>query len=236
VLNQADPAIARHLRNVFVIVDAEGLSGVSKFVSIANRRNQLRALIVRFDAGAAWLPHVLERAKLRTLRNILVHAGDGTPERVLNAWRFGAQRELIADARAFGDLLVVISCEPRTYEVPFDSIKALARLPRSRRGSFQVTDGGSHLHWPFADVHIDLEAIRCAVNPEARASSARMAALHNRVYGKAVAELPGTRIRPPDPHREQTAIVRRGFPSRARRTDSGFSPASSRCTSPRRRS
>jgi hypothetical protein len=188
VLTQADPAIARHARNVFVIVDAEGLPGVSRFVSAVNRRNQLRALIVRFEAGARWLPHILERAKLRTLRNILVHAGHGTPERVLNAWRIGTQRELIADARAFGDLLVVISCEPRTYEVPFDSIKALARLPRGRRGSFQVSADGSHLHWPLADVHIDLESIRCAADPEAHARSARAAALHNRLYGRAVAE------------------------------------------------
>lgn len=180
--------IARHASNVFVIVDVHGLPDVSRFVSIVNRRNQLRALILRFEGEATWLPHMMERAHLRTLRNTLVHSGQETPERVLSVWRLGAQRQLIADARAFEDSLLLISCEPVTYEVPFDKIPALKRVPKEERSSFEIADDGSYLHWPASDVHLDLDSIRSVIDPGHRKHSRRMTVLHDRTYGKAIAE------------------------------------------------
>jgi hypothetical protein len=106
------------------MVSATALLDVSEFVSIANRRHQLRALFVRDDMDARWLPQLFERAGLRTLRNTLVHSDLTVPRRVLTAWWHGAQSELIAEGNMADDRLFVISCALERYEIPFDKMVA----------------------------------------------------------------------------------------------------------------
>ena len=48
--------------------------------------------------------------------------------RVLAAWQHNAQAELIADATVADDWLIVVSCEPKTYEVRFDQMPALKKI------------------------------------------------------------------------------------------------------------
>src|SRR5579864_9080202 len=91
VVRRPQLQIAERALNLFVLVTATDLPDVSEFVSIANRRHQLRALFVREDTNTRWLPHWFERAGLRTLRNTLVHSDATVPRRVLTAWLHGAQ-------------------------------------------------------------------------------------------------------------------------------------------------
>ena len=107
VVKEAKQEIAARKRNLFVLTTATNLGDVARFVSTANKRNQLRALFVRCDVNAAWLPQMFELAKLRTMRNTLVHSNFKVPLRVLRAWQMGAQGELIADAEVVGDALFV---------------------------------------------------------------------------------------------------------------------------------
>ena len=86
------------------------LPEIADFVSGVNRQHRLRALFVRQDADPTWLPQLLERARLRTLRNMLVHQDYSVASRVLAAWEHGAQDQLIANATVAQNKLFVMSC------------------------------------------------------------------------------------------------------------------------------
>src|SRR5271155_3714802 len=94
VLRGPNHGAAEAARNVFVLVQATELPEVANFVSLVNRRHQLRALVVRDDKNPYWIPQLFERAGLRTLRNTLVHSDRSVPGRVLRAWAHGEQEEL----------------------------------------------------------------------------------------------------------------------------------------------
>lgn len=189
VVRQARPQIAERARNLFVLVSALELPSVADFVSIANRRHQLRALFVRDDMDARWLPQLFERAGLRTLRNTLVHSDSTVPRRVLTAWFHGAQTELIAEANVADDCLFVISCALDRYEVPFGKMPALKSIPEEERSVFEVDEDGSYIHWPGPDIHVDLDGLRAALEPEWRAKTMAAKATRDRRYGAGIARL-----------------------------------------------
>jgi hypothetical protein len=189
VLHEPIRRTAESARNVFVLVLATELPKVAEFVSLANRRHQLRALFVLDEMNAYWTPQFFERAGLRTLRNTLVHSDLVVPSRVLRAWAHGAQEELIADAKVASDRLFVTSCALRQYEVPIDKIAALKSLSESTRVNFTIDEDGSYLHWPEPDIHLDLDAIRVAIDPVASRKAFEAKALHHHRYGGAIAML-----------------------------------------------
>ena len=125
LLQRVRHGYAETLRNLFVLCAASELERVAEVVTAVNRRHQLRALFVRPDADLEWLPQLLDRANVRTLRNTFVHSDISVPRLVLTAWNHGAERDLIANATVIDDSLLVLSCEPHTIDVPFDAIKAL---------------------------------------------------------------------------------------------------------------
>lgn len=172
-----------------MLVSATELPDVSDFVSVANRRHQLRALLVRDDMTPSSIPQMFERAGLRIMRNTVVHSDPSIPRRVLTAWTQNAQDELIAKASVSEDRLFVLSCALEPYEVAFDSIAALKRIPTSDRAKFTVDEDGSYIHWPNPDIHVDLDAIRAATDPEARAKAEIAKASHDRRYGAAIAKV-----------------------------------------------
>lgn len=193
VIRRATARIAERALNVFVLVPATELPDVSDFVSIANRRHQLRALFVRDDINAHWLPHWFERAGLRMMRNTLVHADATVPRRVLTAWVQSAQHELIADANVTDDRLFLISCALDRYEVPFDTVPAMKSIPEAERSTFEVDEDGSYIHWPGSDIHIDLDAIRAVIDPQWHAKVLTAKATRDRRYGAAIAKLRAAR-------------------------------------------
>lgn len=189
IVQQPHPQTAAHARNVFVLVLATALPEVAEFVSLANRRHQLRALFVKEDMDVRWLPHLFERAGLRTLRNTLVHSDLSLPSRVLQAWAHGAQDDLIANASVATDRLFVTSCSLQLYELALDKIPALKSVPRSEWSNFTIDEDGSYIHWPRPDVHLDLDAIRVAIDPAARKKAFNAKAIRNLRYGRAISKL-----------------------------------------------
>ena len=189
VLHRPNRQTAEGGRNIFVLVPASELPDVAEFVSIANRRHQLRALLVRDDVQPSSIPQMFERAGLRMMRNTVVYSDSSVPRRVLSAWTQNAQEELIAKASVSKDRLFVLSCAVQPYEVAFDSMPSLKRIPVAERGSFVVDEDGSYIHWPRPDIHLDLDAIRAAIDPEARARAEAARALHDSRYGAAIAKL-----------------------------------------------
>lgn len=160
--------IARPGTDFFVVAAATELGLVADLVHEANSSHRLRALFVREDIDSAWFIPMLERANVRTLRNMLVHTSSSVPERVLRAWQRGAQDELIGDAAVADDRLFVRSCALERFELGFSQIAALNELPASQRAHFTVDPDGSFLHWECGDVHVGLDMIRYALDPAFR--------------------------------------------------------------------
>jgi len=168
VARRAQPDLADKGSAFLVLATASGLSAVSDFVSQANRLHRLRGLLVHMDMDANWLTQMLDRADLRTLRNCLVHSGSDVPQRVVEAWRCGAQNELIADITVTEKAVFALTCAFERLEVPIDSLVPLKKLSPEQRRDFQVAADGNYVYWPSADVHLDVDALRVAVNPDHR--------------------------------------------------------------------
>src|SRR5262249_4518760 len=94
--------------------------------------------------------------------------------------------ELIATATVADSKLLLMSCAFERFEIDFDSVPALKRIPATERRTFNVSDDGSYIHWSEPDVHLDIDAIRSVVDRDwrARTSAARLA--HNASYGRAI--------------------------------------------------
>ena len=176
-------------QHLFVLCSATHLPHAAKFVSELNRKHKLQALFVRNDSDPDLLPQMLERANLRAVRNMLVHSDARVPRRVLTAWINGAQAELIANATVADDSLVVVSCEPKIYEIRFDQMSELKKIPADERRDFELAEDGSFIWWRSRDIHLDLDAIRSVIDPVWRRKSARIRRLHGREYGAAIAAL-----------------------------------------------
>ena len=189
VLRSKSLQSARRYQHLFVLCSALHLPEAAKFVSEINREHRLQALFVRTDVDPVLLPQMLERAGLRFLRNVLVHSGSSVPRRVLGAWLHNAQAELIAYATVAKDRLIVISCEPKTYEVRFDQLPALKKIAPQDRRSFEIAEDGSFIWWPTGDIHLDLDALRTVTDPAWNKRAKRLRRTHGREYGAAIAAL-----------------------------------------------
>lgn len=182
-------AVLRSGMSLFVIATATELGPVAELVHKANSVHQLRALFVRADVEVAWFLPMLEKAKLRTLRNMIVHTSPGLPERVLRAWASGGQDYLIADAAVVDDRLLLRSCALEHYDIGFSELPALARLPPTRRAEFSLDSDGSFLHWEEGDIHVGLEALRYAVDADFRLQTDLRKLSFDRRFGEAIASL-----------------------------------------------
>jgi hypothetical protein len=184
------PAISRAARNfqhIFVLCSDCYLPEIAEFVRQLNRQHKLQALLVRTDTAPELLPQMLVRANLRFVRNILVYSDSRVPRRMLSAWQCNAQSELIANAAVAGDRLIVVSCEPKTYEVAVDQLPALKKIPARERRNFEIAEDGSFIWWHAADVHLDLDAIRSVIDPARRRKAERLRRAYGREYGAAIA-------------------------------------------------
>jgi hypothetical protein len=185
-LGEHDLDEAVSARKLFVFTSATRLVDLADVISSSNKHNRLQVLLVHSDVDAEWVPFMLKRAGLRTLRNMLVHHGSALPHRVLNAWVHGQHHDTIAAATVIGDRLLVVSCGFDSYEIGFDAYPALARIPVEERPRFQTEEGGVFLHWAGADVHLDLHDIRVALDPKLRAKSKAQKLAHDKAFGDAV--------------------------------------------------
>ena len=135
------------------------------------------------------MSYAIGKVKESTLSNRLPLSKSRVPRRVLTAWLNGAQAELIANAAVADDTLVVVSCEPKIYEIRFDQMPALKKIPVDKRRDFELAEDGSFIWWRSRDIHLDLDAIRSVIDPVWRRKSARIRRLHGREYGAAIAAL-----------------------------------------------
>lgn len=202
VTRRAEPDLVQKGPAFLVLARASGLMSVADFVSKANHDHRLRGLLVNLDMDAAWITQMLDRAGLRTLRNCLLHTGPAVPQRVVEAWRCGAQDELIADVAVTDTTVFVMTCAFQRLEVDVAAVPALKLLTSVQLRDFQVAPDGNYVYWPAADVHLDADAFRVAADPGYRENARieqmkRLADFGSRVrqlrkkQGLAASQVPG---------------------------------------------
>jgi hypothetical protein len=177
---------ASHAPRLAVFARATHLHEVTHLVSTANKANRLRALLVDSDVEAEWLPYIFERAKLRLLRNLLVHHGASVPMRFVWAWKRNIQSHVVANATAMGDHLVVRNCALKSFEVPFAAYPGLSRIRPQERNEFDIDADGMFLHWPGADVHLTMDDVFEAADPRRKAEAMIRKTLEDKSFGAAV--------------------------------------------------
>lgn len=175
--------------DTIVLVRASQLASVGGVIQRARHEERLRSVLVQRDVDADMLLRVLGETE-RSWRDLLLSFTDPRlPQRVIHAWRIGAQHALIANAVALPERLLVTTCAMENVSVPWDALPALARLPVEERDQFEVEEFGSYLHWPAADVHLDVEALRVAVDPVLKAQAGARMRAHNERIGRAMRAL-----------------------------------------------
>ena len=177
-------------KNIFVLTSVTDLPVVKEFVCAANRRNHLRTLFIREeDDNARLLPQLLHEANIRMSHHILVHSDLEVPKRVLRAWSLGCPDQLIASAQVIKDELFVMTCDHTLFRVQFEEMPALERIPANQRSAFTISSEGSYIHWPDADTHIDLDAVRYVKDRAWREKKDRERLMYDARFGEAVAML-----------------------------------------------
>lgn len=178
--------ILHFAKNLFVFASTTQLSQVENIVRRANDNHHLRTLFVREDINSNWLPQMLYESNVRTLKSMIVYSDFKVPQRILKAWKIGAQNQLIANATYFDDKLLVINCALEEFKLPFDKIIATNNIPLKERDRFEIADDGSYIYWPKSDVHIDLDSIRCAIDETWRERSKAIRLMHDKRYGEII--------------------------------------------------
>jgi hypothetical protein len=108
-------------------------------------------------------------------------------KRIKSAWEWEAQDELIAIASASNDSLFVMGCDLTTWEVPFNSLGSLSKISAKERGNFELDEDGSYLYFPGGDIHLDLEDLKAAVDPQFKEQLLIAKLESGKSFGKAIA-------------------------------------------------
>ena len=191
VYHQVEEKICLKYKSLLIFSSASKLTEVASLIKTANQHHYLKALLIRSDVNLQLLSHMMRRANVRSLRNMLVHSEDPTPKRVIEAWRNGAQNELIAFASVIDDSknLLMINCSMERFEVPIAAFSALEGASKDELNNLIIDDDGSYVYWPKIDVHLNLDSIRYVIDPQWRTRKDIESFKAYENFGHAVAEL-----------------------------------------------
>ncbi|MDR3614818.1 MAG: helix-turn-helix domain-containing protein [Candidatus Obscuribacterales bacterium] len=137
----------------------------------------------------ALLDKIVQAHAQKVLPKLFVTGKFEDVNRILYAWRDGVQNDTIAEAWIDGDSLVLKTCALERLTIAFDQLPWLAQIPIEERSEFSIERFGNHVHWTKSDVHLNVDAIRCAVDGNFRRRRDIEALTKNELYGKAVAYL-----------------------------------------------
>lgn len=193
LVRKPDLRLAKGSANILVVVRASRLQEVASFARRANSHHHLKVMLVRADLEPCWITHLLESAGLRMLKNLHVHADLSLAFRVVGAWRMGAQDQLIADAVVLGDRLMVVDCALRKFEVRLAQIPGLTTTASAGRKRFNIAPDGAYIHWPDADVHVDIGTLQVLTSRQTREQVAEDRLRRDRLLGGAIATVRAAR-------------------------------------------
>jgi hypothetical protein len=176
-------------QTLLIFTTITGLSDIAEFISLANQKHHLKGLFIRADINAKWLTQILDQVNLRVLRYTLVYDDLAIAKRVINAWDWNAQEQLIADVIVIQDELLVINCAMERLEISFDAMLALEKITQAERANFILSEEGSYLYWESEDIHLDFDGFKTVIDPDYQAKCKAKRLMQNQLFGKAIATL-----------------------------------------------
>lgn len=173
--------------NIFVITSLSRLSEVANIVIASEKQRHLRGLFVHINVEPSFMNKIFDDAKIRITEKVIMHSNLELPNRVLKAWQTGSQEELIAEATVVVNDLFVRDCALNSWRIPFDMLPSLAKIPPEERSNFELDEDGSYIYWPSADIHLDMEVLRAAVDKERQDKLNYERVIYDQYFGVAVA-------------------------------------------------
>jgi hypothetical protein len=123
------------------------------------------------------------------MKNTIVYTDSEIPKRVLSAWQIGAQDQLIENATVSGDHLLVLGCSMEVLKIPFAAMPALQHISENDRSGFVISEEGSYIYWEGADMHLDIDAFRSAIDPVEKQKFEKLWLQHDQLFGQALKAL-----------------------------------------------
>ena len=159
-----------------------------KTEKIKNNKTSLELIII-YTTNSVILQLVDHKKYPKTFLSYEYKQDTEVVERIKQAWEWESEAELIATAKASENILIVMGCDLNFWQVPFEAIPCLNKLPSSERSNFEIDPDGSYLHWQWNDVHVDLEDIKAAVDPEFKNQLYLEKLKCNKSLGKAISQV-----------------------------------------------
>ena len=156
---------------------------------------QVRREVVKNSTSNAKLEifYIGDNIVINLIKNDLVQSSVGynreTSERIKQAWKWGAEDELIACADCTPETLYVMGCDLRVWDISFESILCFEGIPISERKKFFLDEDGSYLYWEYGDIHLDLDSLRSIVDSEYQAKLLFEKKQYDKSFGKAIKAL-----------------------------------------------
>jgi DNA-binding XRE family transcriptional regulator len=176
--------------NSFLIVPVETLT--KHLPSILKSFESLRIVFVldrrkHVQKVDALLDKIVQNKAQRILPKLLVAEKFEDIDRILHAWCDGVQNSSIAEAWVDVNNLVIKTCALERLSIAFAQLPWLAKIPDQERGDFEIDPLGSHIYWQKQDVHLNVDAVRCAIDEDFQTKRDIMLLMKNKAYGHAIA-------------------------------------------------
>ena len=159
-----------------------------KTEQIKNNKTSLELIII-YTASSVILQVSDDKKSQKTSLSYEYKQDPTVVDRIKLAWKWESEDELIATAKASENILIVMGCDLNFWQVSFEDIPCINKLPLSERTNFEIDRDGSYLHWQWNDVHIDLEDIKAAVDPEFKNQLYLEKLKYDRSLGKAISQV-----------------------------------------------
>lgn len=178
-------------RNSFLIVPVETFT--KHVPKILSAFQMLRVVFVldkrkqNFQKVDALLDKILQSRAEKLLPKLFVTDKFEDINRILHAWCDGAQSNSVAEAWIDGDNLIIRTCALERLSIAFNQLPWLAKIPEQERCDFEIEPFGNHIYWQKHDVHLSVDAVRCAVDVNFRAKRDIELVMKNKTYGEAIA-------------------------------------------------
>lgn len=173
-----------------LMADLASIESFSEFYKNNQKlKTNLRGLLIREEEqDGLEISHLLETLRISTKLVLGIHDPE-TLDRIIYAWKIGAQNELIATASVLGKFIAVKGCNFERLIVPFAKIEALKDAKDEDLKKFEIAKRGNYIHWPTLDVHLDLESFKVALDPKLKVKIQNEMTKDNAKFGEAIRDL-----------------------------------------------
>ncbi len=175
-------------RDILILASEESLESALQIVSGSGLTSSIVGTLLREPIQHDYARHMLQEKDADPTK-VIFYSDSDVATRVIHAWKIGAADELIAEASLKDGALYVRSCGFACLRISTEQIPQLAAQSEADRNEFYVETNGSYLHWPKADLHLDLDTVRTISNPDLAKQRSQESLRHNRRLGRAIKAL-----------------------------------------------